>query len=221
MSGVLHPEGPEPVQTYWLRRVLVLLGVVILLLVSLGLARASSGATRTAAPPPVATVPSPSATPTPSSATPSASPTPTPTSSSAGSAGRTASVTPRCERDQLTVSLSAKQRLKILQPAAFAITVRNGGDDACQMNLAKIDFELKMTSGKKLIWSSRACSTATFSVVAKLELDQSVSWVMIWDGRSIAAGCTKAGPPPKAGTYLATAQVVGAKAAQLPITLRG
>ena len=46
MSGVLHPEGPEPAQTYWLRRVLVLLAVVILVLVSLGLARASSGATR-------------------------------------------------------------------------------------------------------------------------------------------------------------------------------
>ena len=52
MSGMLHPEGPEPVRTYWLRRVLVILALMILVLISLGLARASSGATRPAAPKP-------------------------------------------------------------------------------------------------------------------------------------------------------------------------
>ena len=110
--------------------------------------------------------------------------------------------------------------LRTAQPASFTITIRNASDDACQLNLAKSDFELKVTSGKKSIWSSRACSTATFAVVAKLELDQSVSWVMVWDGRATAVGCTQAGSPLKAGTYLATAQVTGAKAATLPITMR-
>ncbi len=33
MSGVLHPAGPEPAQTYWLRRVLVLLALLIVILV--------------------------------------------------------------------------------------------------------------------------------------------------------------------------------------------
>jgi hypothetical protein len=110
--------------------------------------------------------------------------------------------------------------LKLAQPADFTVTIRNGGDAACTVSLAKSDFEFHVSTGKKLIWSSRACSTATFAVAAKLELDQSMSWVMAWDGRGIAATCTQAAPPPKPGTYRATAQVTGAKAASLPITLR-
>ena len=43
---------------------------------------------------------------------------------------------------------------------------------------------------------------------------------MVWDGRGLAAGCARRGAAPKSGTYLATAQVTGAKAAKLPITLR-
>ena len=43
---------------------------------------------------------------------------------------------------------------------------------------------------------------------------------MVWDGRGLVAGCAQAGSAPKSGTYLATAQVTGAKAVKLPITLR-
>jgi hypothetical protein len=241
MSGMLHPEGPEPVGTYWLRRVLVLLAVAILVLITVGLARVSSGATRTAAPPPAAPVPS--VTPTPStSSTPESSTSPsssgassasTSASSPVSSAGApsTASTQSRrsesaseasatCARDELDVSLSGKQMLKIAQPASFTVTVRNDGDEACRVNFTKLDFELKVSTGKRLVWSSRGCSTATFAVLADLRLDQSVSWPMGWDGRGNLAGCRQPGAEPKAGTYVATAQVTGAKAAKLPITLR-
>lgn len=221
MSGVLHPEGPEPVQTYWLRRVLVLLALVLLVMISLGLARASSGATRVVAAPSPTPVPTLSASPT-SSSVPAVSASPTPTTSSPAARSSAAAVrfTPNCARNQLSVSVGGKQMLTVAQPTAFTVTVRNGGDDACLLNLAKIDFELRVASGKQLVWSSRACSTATFAVAAKLELDQSVSWVMGWDGRETRAGCTQAGPALKSGTYVATAQMAGAKAASLPITLR-
>ena len=246
MSGMLHPEGPEPVRTYWLRRILVILAllILVLVLVSLGLARGSSGATRTAAPP---AAPSPSESlsaspPTTSSSTsspPSTSPSPSvasttgttstasPGSSSDAAARRSArdsaatAVTPACERKSLQATLLGKQMLKLARPASFQVTIRNVGDETCLLSLAKADFELKVSSGKKVVWSTKSCSTAVFAVAAKLELDQTVSWTIVWDGRATAAGCATAGTPPKPGTYLATAQVAGGKVAKLPITLRG
>lgn len=242
MSGVLHPEGPEPVRTYWLRRVLVILALMILVLISLGLARASSGATRPAAPPPVAPSPTVSLSPSPTltsgpvSSPTSASPSPSvssarststasPSSSSDASAQRSArdaatTATPACERKQLQATLVGRQMLKLARPASFKVTLRNEGDETCLLSLAKADFELKVSSGKKVVWSSKSCSTAVFAVAAKLELDQTLSWLIAWDGRSTGAGCVTAGTPPKPGTYLATAQVSGGKTAKLPITLR-
>ena len=230
MSGVLHPEGPEAAQTYWLRRVLVLLALVILVLVSVGVAGASMGATRQANPPAVVAGPaeSASATPTPattptatasatSSAPADASPSPP---SSAGKSGSAAVVTPTCARKDLKTALTGKQMLKLSQPAAFSVTVRNNSDETCRVSLTRNDFELKVTAGKKLLWSSKACSTATFVVAAKLDLDQSMSWSMLWDGRGIAAGCAVPGAALKRGTYLATATVAGTKPAELPVTLR-
>jgi hypothetical protein len=237
---MLHPEGPEPVGTYWLRRVLVLLAVAILVLITVGLARMSSGATRTAAPAPAAPVPSVAPTPSTSStpesnaspssasASPSSSASSSSSSSGAPSTASTQSrrsesaseVSATCARDELDVSLSGKQMLKIAQPASFTVTVRNDGDEACRVNFTKLDFELKVSTGKRLVWSSRGCSTATFTVLTDLRLDQSVSWPMGWDGRGNLAGCRQPGAEPKSGTYVATAHVTGAKAAKLPITLR-
>lgn len=235
MSGVLHPEGPEAAQTYWLRRVLVLLALMILVLVSVGVAGASMGATRQTAPPRVAAAdptPSPSATPTASTSARAANPSATssaPTaarsaspspSSSASRSGSAAVVTPNCARKDLKTTLTGKQMLKLSRPAAFTVTVRNDSDETCRVSLARTDFELKVTAGKKLLWSSRSCNTATFVVAAKLDLDQSMSWAMLWDGRGTVAGCALPGAELKRGTYLATATVAGAKAAELPITLR-
>ncbi|HEU4547072.1 MAG TPA: hypothetical protein VFR88_12340 [Microlunatus sp.] len=86
MSGVLHPMGPEPAQTYWVRRG-VLLAVVLLLaaMVVFGVANLTKAAVATAPPPPIppaVTSPTPSTTPRPSTAvsTPPAGPAPSATS---------------------------------------------------------------------------------------------------------------------------------------------
>lgn len=88
MSGVLHPMGPEPAQTYWVRRG-VLLAVVLLLATAVvfGVANLTKAAVATAPPPPIppaVTSSSPSTTPRPSTAvsTPPAGTTP-----SAGTSG--------------------------------------------------------------------------------------------------------------------------------------
>ncbi len=82
MSGVLHPMGPEPAQTYWVRRG-VLLAVVLLLATAVvfGVANLTKAAVATAPPPPIppaVTSPTPSTTPRPSTtvSTPPAGSTP-------------------------------------------------------------------------------------------------------------------------------------------------
>lgn len=228
MSGVLHPAGPEPAQTYWLRRALVLLALLILILVSVGVAGASMGATRQQTPPaPAAGSGEPSPSASASAASPSASVSPSPSRSASPSPSSSSSpdkssgiVLAACNRKELKASLTGKQMLKLNRPAAFTVSVSNDGDSACRLNLTRNDFELKITTGKKLLWSSKSCTTATFLVAAKLELDQSMSWSMLWDGRGTAAGCTQPGAALKRGTYLATATVAGTKAVELPITLR-
>ena len=244
MSGVLHPEGPEPAQTYWLRRALVLVALLILVLVSVGVAGAM-GATRQGAAQDPAAVPSASVSGTASDATstpPSGSsgsgpsgadpgsarsPSPSPSTSSAANkadkadkAGPAAAAIATCNPENLKLTVAGKQMLKVNKPAGFTVTVRNDGDENCRLNLTRNDFELKVTTGKKLLWSSKACSTATFLVAAKLDLDQSMSWAMLWDGRGVAAGCSQPGPELKRGTYLTTATLTGVKPAELPVTLR-
>ena len=100
MSGVLHPMGPEPAQTYWVRRG-VLLAVVLLLaaMVVFGVANLTKAAVATAPPPPIppaVTSPTPSTTPRPSTAvsTPPAGPAPSATSGGPSSAPPSTSVVP-------------------------------------------------------------------------------------------------------------------------------
>ena len=88
MSGVLHPMGPEPAQTYWVRRG-VLLAVVLLLatIVVFGVANLTKAAVATAPPPPIppaVTSPTPSATPRPSAAVSTAPAGPTPSTTTGG-----------------------------------------------------------------------------------------------------------------------------------------
>lgn len=88
MSGVLHPTGPEPARTYWVRRA-ALLAVVLLLAVGVVFAVASLTKAAVATAPPPALPPtanpstSPSATGVPS--TPARTSSPAPSAGSSGS----------------------------------------------------------------------------------------------------------------------------------------
>jgi hypothetical protein len=118
MSSVIHPVGPEPEQTYWRRRLVVVAAAVLLvaLVVALVVGGTSTGSAVSAAPspspvgvPPAVTltptpVPSPSVTPSPSAspsggatASPTASPSPSgsaPTRAKSAESTKAASPTP-------------------------------------------------------------------------------------------------------------------------------
>jgi hypothetical protein len=116
MSGVLHPVGPEPARTYWIRRgVLVAVAIMLAVLVVLAVTSLTKAAVATAPPPvipPVETSPTPSpqsSTPGPTSVpatstSPARSPAPGPTTSTIARATPSAepSITPSVEPSATT-----------------------------------------------------------------------------------------------------------------------
>jgi hypothetical protein len=93
MSGVLHPMGPEPAQTYWVRRGMLLVVVLVLaVIVVFAVANLTKAAVATSPPPVIPAAgtspdPSTSATPNVASSTPAA----TPSAASSGSPAATVS----------------------------------------------------------------------------------------------------------------------------------
>lgn len=245
MSGVLHPMGPEPAQTYWIRRA-VLLAVVLLLAAAVvfGVASLTKAAVATAPPPPIppaVTSPTPSTTPRPSTtvSTPPAGSTPSggpsasaptssaPSSSTAAKPSATPSAkpsptatvigTPDCVPAGLRVTLKGDRSLSPGQNSTFTLALVNPGARTCLTSVTDKNFELKIYSGKDRIWSSQDCGKALAAFDKKLAPGAGVSWTMTWNGERSVKGkeCKRGADTPQAGTYWATAQLDGAKPVQL------
>jgi hypothetical protein len=233
MSGVLHPVGPEPPRTYWLRRALVLgvLAAVLAVLISL-LTPGSGDGPVTATPGPTVATPLPSdggtSSPSPTrSLTPTATTTPAPT----GSSSPTPSPTTRgnagparptaCDPAQLRTRLQGQERLKPQQSTTFTVSVTNESPTSCVATVTGRTFELRIYSGADRIWSSNDCATAVKTVKTTLGGQQATQWQMAWNGRRSAPGCTNREAIPQNGTYIATAQLSGGRPVQLRMTLAG
>ena len=115
MSGVLHPVGPEPEETYWLRRAIVL-GAFLLLVILVVALWVNSAGTGAAAGPPTSAVPAAetaSASPTaPLDPSPSASATRTTGTSDRATAGEDASATTKAGGGKAGTGASAKSSTK-------------------------------------------------------------------------------------------------------------
>ncbi|SDR77001.1 hypothetical protein SAMN04488543_0397 [Friedmanniella luteola] len=250
MTSVLHPVGPEPAETYWARRVALLIALVVLvgLVVAVVVNSTSSGSAVSAdpVPPPVtappATSPSPSASPSPSpspstspSATASASSsartaaTPAPKASKAARAPAGASPSPKptptgpvaCRPKELRATLTGKQRLKPEQKSTFTLSLINGSDATCVVSVTPENFELKIYSGTDRIWTTDDCSTAVKKRSTTVRAEDAVVWTMTWDGARSRQDCRTRPEVPRPGTYFATAQLDGAEPVQLRMILGG
>jgi hypothetical protein len=120
-----------------------------------------------------------------------------------------------CEASKLRTTLTGKRNLELEQPATFGLSVINGGKDACAVSVNSKNFELKIYSGSDRIWSTKDCSTAVTSITTRLESEQTVEWKMTWDGLRSADGCKHGTESLEGGTYIATAELSGAKPVQL------
>ncbi len=239
MSSVLHPVGPEPKPTYWARRILVVAAVVVVLAVVIALITSVSGSSTVqanpsvpASAPPVVATPSGAASAT---ASVVSSPAPVASTSAKASAGPSvsaqASGTPSvsakpkgpvaCAPADLRTTLRGKQSLKAKQADTFSLSVINGGTEPCELALTGDVVELTIYSGTDRIWSTDDCSTAVQKHTRTLAPQQALEWTQVWDGRRSKPGCGHRPETPRAGTYVATAQLKGAKPVQLRVVLRG
>jgi hypothetical protein len=239
MTSVLHPVGPEPEQTYWARRLAVLVALVVAvgLVIAVIVNGTSNGSAVSASPPAAGVPPVVSPTPTPSGSTSTAA-SPSATASPSAKESATARPTPAkptpakptpakptptgpvaCAPAKLRGTLTGKQTLKPGQDATFTLSLINGSDRTCVVSVTPVNFELKIYSGTDRIWSTDDCPAAVRMLSRKVEAEGAVEWQLRWDGRRSRTDCRNRPETPRPGTYVATAQLDGAEPVQLRVLL--
>lgn len=199
-DAVLHPIGPLPVATYWIRRALVLGGIIVVLIV-LGLlagAVGGGGSSKAAQAGAGITLPTPSLGARAAGARPtaSASPTATPSGTPQATCADTAL--------QLSIAVGAPSYPLGSLPQ-FVVTVTNTGSAACRRDLGAKATVVTVSSGSDRIWSSGDCPSTT-SDVRTLTPGIAVKLVSAWSRTRSLPGCLttgSAGQTAKAGVYVA------------------
>lgn len=141
LRGLTDPVGPESPQTYWVRRLVLLIAVVIVVaLVVTGVSKLMGGSKKSAAPAASSFTPNPSwtdtawgpETPTPSGSassgkSASSSKSPLATSSASASSSPSASTAGElCEGSQLTVKITgASKKPKVGDTETFTVEVKS------------------------------------------------------------------------------------------------
>jgi hypothetical protein len=198
LSPVLHPVGPKPAGTYWLRRFLVLGVVIAIVAVGVQLLRLINepdpGQTQTGAPTTPSAQPSatPSTQPSAQTGTPTAGPTQT---------ASPASATAQCAPTELavTVATDASSYGTDGDPTV-SLTVTNTSARACETNVGQNALEVKIGSGETAVWSSDVCYPGGESDFRLLEPGDGYTSSVVWRGVPAADGCPDE-PRVAAGTY--------------------
>ena len=179
MTGVVHPVGPERPEVYWRRRIIVLLGLVVVLTVIGKVIFGGPDSTPQAATSPTST---PTAVTTPKlTHTVKAVPTTNPTRRSVAGTCRDADL-------KVTVS-SAKHVTPVGQGLTLTLAVKNTSDKTCTRDLGSGANEVTITSGPALVWSTDHCNPSTASDVQTLRPGKTWSVNVIWDGNISATKC--------------------------------
>jgi hypothetical protein len=235
MIGLVHPVGPETAGTYWTRRGFVI-GATVVLAIALVLtiggtssgsaAQASPSTPASAYPVPSATSPNPlqTAPPTPSvvdfSSTSAATASPQPTASKKKKKKKKGHPKPvACAARDLRPTLTGRIRLAPKQRTRFQLSLINGSGRTCTARVTRKNFELKISSGKGQLWSTRDCPSAINTISRKLGSEHAVAWSLTWNGKRSKANCKSARQVPKPGRYAATARLDGAEPVKLRMTI--
>lgn len=192
---MLHPVGPLPVVTYWLRRAAVLGGIIVVLIVLGVIVGASDGSkapTKTAG----AGIDIPTAGLSSARSSPSTSPTATKPAA--------------CADADLAVSITTgATRYPSSSLPQFIVTVTNTGVTACTRDVGPKVTVITVLSGADRIWSSGDCPSVTAGV-RTLSPGAAVKLASSWDRDRSVPGCTTtgaAGLPAKAGSYVASVKL--------------
>lgn len=188
MSSLLNPVGHEPASVYWRRRIVVILGILVVLFLLWWLISPGGSATPTAA------TASPSPLPTFTTAAPTASASPSPSTSAISGAP--------CQDEDITVTVtSAQLSFPVGTPAPFIMRITNTGAAPCSRDVGPAANTFTITSGGFDVWSSDACSPSTESQVEEIPAGEAYAVKGTWDGTVSANGCGASATSAAAGAY--------------------
>lgn len=212
----MHPVGPLPAATYWLRRGVLAVAVLLVLL----LLRSCTGG---GSPRPVALPTSPSPSPSRSAATVPVAPSPTPSLPvrAAPTVSPSATTAGICRDSSLSLISSTDQpSYTVGSSPSLTLVVRNTGAVSCRRDLGSSVVELRVLSGTDRIWSSDDCTPGRGSDVRTLAPGASRSVQLTWSGKRSQPGCAGDRTQAKAGTYTLVARVGSLRRAGATFTFR-
>lgn len=236
VSGMLSPVGPEDPAVYWRRRgavILVLLALLWLVYWLLSSLFGSDGAAaQQAVPPPTSEAASASASATPSAEDQAAAKKAAAEKAAAekaaaerkaaeqaaaekkaaaekAAAEKAAAEPPRCADSDLQVlATPAAVSTAVGKGMDVTLSITNKGSKACQRNLTAAVNEVRIVSGRVLVWSSNYCRMTDDGEPAKAAattLQPGTTWSakVTWPGNVTAADCPAQQPVARAGAYRA------------------
>jgi len=223
---LLRPAGREPPATYWRRRALLLVAVLLALFIGSracdGDASGQDGAlqrgTGKSLAGPTAPEPTPSTTPTGSpgpgggTSSPTGEPTgegegePTGEPTTGGVAG--GGVIPGyCQDGNVGISIKpTKTTFPPDQDASFRLTIVNVGSGPCRFEVGPRGWEITVESGHTRIWNSDDCAVAEESTLQTLQPVDPVTIAITWDRIRSQEGCPSGQPAASPGTYTVIAK---------------
>lgn len=245
-----NPVGPEEPSVYWRRRAIVGVGLLVALLLLWWLFSAVFGSDEPddQQPPPTsptsapATAGSPAGSPSPTataSAKAAAQATEGPTPDETGSAtekkakdldeveGRAAAKKPqRCRDSDVSVAVRPAQRAgEVGAGMKVTLVITNQGATTCRRDLGDANNEIRVVSGRVLVWSSNSCPGVADGESAKagvvtLKPEQAWSTTVRWPGKVTSLRCPPEPPTAKPGTYRAIGANGDVRSAESRFTLR-
>ncbi len=187
MSSVINPVGPEESSTYWRRRAIVLVALLVLLVAGFLVGRALLGGDDQGA------TPSPTGSQTPGAG----ESTPDPAASAGG--------VPACAESAISVTAApAAASTKVGAGMKLTMTIENTGKTACSRDVGAAANELQVTSGSVLVWSSDFCLAPGEADVAVIDPGQQYSSTVDWPGTVVSEECPSSPPNAEAGAYKVT-----------------
>ena len=217
LRGLTDPVVPESPQTYWVRRLVLLAGVVAVVLVIVGIARLIGGSKQSAAPAASSFTPNPSWTDTAwGSATPSASSSVSPNRSAPRTQSPSPSTSPStpstssalCKGSQLSVKVTGDtKKPKVGGTETFTVQVSSSA--GCHWDTQKVKQTLTVTSGSDRVWSTDDCGSWGPKGVHEIKPKGSWTYEVSWPTKRSMGKCQLSQEPLGAGYYVATVHLDG------------
>ena len=208
MDGLREPVGAQPPEVYWRRRIVAIVGAVLLLVVLYFLVSSPGGETDGTA----------GTSPNPDDAT--AEPT---TDATSGASGDGA-VARACTASDVTITATPNPReFGAGALPVFDVSITHTGTSPCLLDTAAADTELLITSGSDRIFSSLDCPTDP-TINAReflLQPEAEESFSVTWSRQRSAPECTAVSAAPGDGTYHALLTIQGIEAADTTFVLAG